>query len=104
MLEILSLGINIVLAICAVALIVVILVQKTKSGGLGAAFGGDTPSFGARGRAVSRESKLQTITVVLSIIIGVLALALLVVDKFVDAAAADSAKNVSESFLKMLVK
>ena len=98
--EILSLVLNIVLAVCAVGLIVVILIQKTKSGGLGAAFGGETPSFGARGRAVSRESKLQTVTVVLSIIIGVLALALLIVDKLAPAEAAET----TESFLNMLIK
>ena len=99
--EILSLVLNIVLAVCAVGLIIVVLLQKTKSGGLGAAFGGDTPSFGARGRAVSRESKLQTVTVVLSIIIGVLALALIIVDKLAGPA---EAAETTESFLGMLIK
>ena len=98
-LGIVSLVLNIVLAICAVGLIAVILVQKTKSGGLGAAFGGDTPSFGARGRAVSRESKLQTITVVLSILVGVLAIAVLIIDQF-----AGSTNSVTESFIGMLIK
>ena len=98
-LEILSLALNILLAICAIGLIGVILVQKTKSGGLGTAFGGEAPSFGARGRAVSRESKLQVITVVLSIIVGVIAIALLVIDQFIP-----EAPSATESFIGMLIK
>ena len=98
-LEIVSLVLNILLAICAIGLIAVVLVQKTKSGGLGTAFGGEAPSFGARGRAASRESKLQVITVVLSIIVGLIAIALLVIDQFIP-----EASSTTESFIGMLMK
>lgn len=98
-LEILSLVLNIILAICAVGLIVVVLVQKTKSSGLGAAFGGSASSFGAKGKAVSRESKLQVITVVLAIVVGVMAIALLIIDQFIPA---DT--TVTESLARTLLK
>lgn len=53
-----------------------VLVQKTKSAGVGSAFGGDTASFTAKGKAASREAKLQKLTIILSVIFGVLAIAL----------------------------
>jgi protein translocase SecG subunit len=59
-----------------VLLIIVVLVQKTKSSGMGAAFGGDTASFTAKGKAASREAKLQKVTIGLAIALGVLALLL----------------------------
>ena len=75
----LSIIINIVLILASVALIAVVLLQQTKSAGLGGAFGGDTASFTARGRAASKEAKLQKITVILAAVIGVLAIAMMIV-------------------------
>ena len=71
-----------VLVLASVLMCVVVLVQQTKSSGLGAAYGGDTVSFSQRGKAASREAKLQKITVVLAIIIAVLAVALLLIKCF----------------------
>ena len=61
--EVVSTIITIALLLVAVLLIVVVLMQKTKSAGMGSAFGGDTQSFTARGKAASREAKLQKTTV-----------------------------------------
>ena len=54
--------------------------QKTKSSGLGSAFGSDTASFNtARNKAVSKEAKLQKITLILGIVIAVLTIAMMFV-------------------------
>lgn len=68
--------ITIALILVAIAIIIVVLVQKTKSAGVGSTFGGDTASFTAKGKAASREAKLQKLTIILSVIFGVLAIAL----------------------------
>ncbi len=68
--------ITIALVVISVLMVVVVLLQKTKSSGMGAAFGSETESFTSKGKAASREAKLQKITVVLAIIMGVLAIAL----------------------------
>lgn len=74
--ETLNTILNIVLIVLSVALIAVVLMQQTKSSGLGGAFGGDTQSFTARGKAASKEAKLQKITKILAIAIGVIAVAM----------------------------
>ena len=71
-----------VLVLASVLMCAVVLVQQTKSSGLGAAYGSDTVSFSQRGKAASREAKLQKITVVLAIAIAVLAVALLLIKCF----------------------
>ena len=71
-----------VLVLSSILLCVVVLIQQTKSSGLGAAYGGETMSFSQRGKAASRETKLQKITVVLSIVIAVMAIALLMISHF----------------------
>ena len=68
--------ITIALILVAIAIIIVVLVQKTKSAGLGSAYGGDTDSFTAKGKAASREAKLQKLTIILGVVFGVLAIAL----------------------------
>ncbi len=77
----LTLAIQIVLVVASILMIVVVLLQKSKSSGLGAAYGSDTESFTTRGKAASREAKLQKITVIISICMGVLALVLMVIPK-----------------------
>ena len=67
------------LMLISILLVVVVLLQKTKSSGLGASFGGETTSFTAKGKAASREAKLQKLTIILAAIVGVLALVLTVV-------------------------
>ena len=71
-----------ILVLSSVLMCVVVLIQQTKSSGIGAGFGGDTVSFSQRGKAASREAKLQKITVVLAIVIAVLAIALLLIKCF----------------------
>ena len=78
--EALNTILNIVLIICSIALIAVVLMQQTKSAGLGGAFGGDTQSFTARGQAACREAKLQKITKILAIIIAVIAIAMTIIN------------------------
>lgn len=75
----LRLAIQIVLVVASILMIVIVLLQKSKSAGLGSAYGSDTETFTQRGKAVSREAKLQKITVVIAICMGVLALVLLVI-------------------------
>jgi preprotein translocase subunit SecG len=77
--ETLALVIRIALLVISVLLVVTVLLQKTKSSGLGASFGGETNSFTAKGKAASREAKLQKLTIILAAIVGVLALVLTVV-------------------------
>lgn len=62
-----GLALQIVLLVISVLLIVIVLVQKTKSAGLGDAYGSDTQSFTTRGKAASREAKLQKITIILAV-------------------------------------
>ena len=75
----LTLAIQIVLVVASILMIVAVLLQKSKSSGLGAAYGSDTESFTTRGKAASREAKLQKVTVVIAICMGVLALVLMVI-------------------------
>jgi preprotein translocase subunit SecG len=74
-----ALIIRIALMLISVLLVIAVLLQKTKSSGLGSSFGGDTASFTTKGKAASREAKLQKLTVILAIIVGVLALVLTVI-------------------------
>ncbi|MDO5112067.1 MAG: preprotein translocase subunit SecG [Clostridia bacterium] len=70
---------NILLVVVAIVLVVVVLMQKSKSGGLGGAFGGDTQSFGSRGKAASKEAKLQNITIASAVIIAVISIVMMIV-------------------------
>jgi len=71
--------INIIMILVSAGLIAVVLLQKTSSGGLGSAFGGDTQSFTARGKAASMEAKLQKITIICAIVIGVASVLLMII-------------------------
>ncbi|MEG1547359.1 MAG: preprotein translocase subunit SecG [Clostridia bacterium] len=77
--DVLRIILNVIMIVSAVMLIAVVLMQQTKSSGLGGAFGGDTQSFTARGKAASREAKLQKITVITAIVMGVLAIAIMII-------------------------
>ncbi|MDD3920413.1 MAG: preprotein translocase subunit SecG [Eubacteriales bacterium] len=70
---------TIILLIVSVLLIVVVLMQSSKSSGLGSAFGGDTQSISNKGKAASKEAKLQKLTKILAIAMGVLALAMAII-------------------------
>ena len=71
--------INIVLIIVAVGLVTVVLVQQVKSAGLGSAYGGETSSFTARGRAASKEAKLQKLTIILGSVMALHAIAMMII-------------------------
>ncbi|MBR0444401.1 MAG: preprotein translocase subunit SecG [Clostridia bacterium] len=77
--NILSIIITVLLVLDAIGIIIIVLMQKTKTAGLGAAFGDDGASFTSKGRAASKEAKLQKITIILAIVFGVLALILAVI-------------------------
>ncbi len=68
-----------ILVLCSIVMIAVVLMQQTKSSGLGGAFGGESQTFSARGQAASKEAKLQKITVFAAIAIGVLAIAIMII-------------------------
>ena len=70
------------LVVASILMCVVVLLQKSKSAGLGAAYGSETKTFSQRGKAASKEAKLQKITVILAIVIAVLAILLPVVQLF----------------------
>lgn len=80
--ETLQLILQILLVVCSLCLIAVVLMQSSKSSGLGGAFGGDTQSFTARGKAASKEAKLQRLTKILAVVIGVIAIAMAAITKF----------------------
>ena len=77
--NILSIIITVLLVLDAIGMIIIVLMQKTKTAGLGAAFGDDGASFTSKGRAATKEAKLQKITIILAIVFGVLALVLAVI-------------------------
>lgn len=77
--EVVATIIKIALVIVSLLLIVIVLMQKSKSSGMGAAFGSETASFTSKGRAASKEAKLQKLTIIFAIVLGVLAIALTVV-------------------------
>ena len=61
----------VLLIVSALALIVLVLMQDSKGGGLGAEFGGNTDSFFGRNRSKTKESRLVFLTKVASIAIAV---------------------------------
>ncbi len=75
--------INIVLMLGAVAIIALVLMQKSDDGGLGAAFGGSSDSvFGNKNKIKSAQAKMQRYTVILGIAFAVLSIALCLLIKF----------------------
>lgn len=72
-----SLAIEIVLVLASIAIIIAVLMQDSKSAGIGAAYGSDTETFGARGREAAKDRKLQKITKILAVVIAVLAIILM---------------------------
>jgi preprotein translocase subunit SecG len=73
------LAVQIALVVVSVLMIVIVLAQKTKSAGIGSAYGSETQSFTTRGKAARTEAKLQKTTIIFGIIFAVLSLSLLVI-------------------------
>lgn len=61
----------ILLIASALALIVLVLMQDSKGGGLGTEFGGNTDSFFGRNRSKTKESRLAFLTKIASVAIAV---------------------------------
>ena len=80
----LNLVLNIALIAITVVLIVVVAIQKSKSSGLGAAFGGESVSASPRAKTASRDILLQRATIVLGIVFAVLAMAISVVSQLMN--------------------
>ena len=70
-------AIQILLVLGSTVMIIVVLMQKSKSAGLGAAYGSDTESFGVKGREAKKDLQLKKITIVCACVIAVLALVLM---------------------------
>lgn len=70
--------IYIVLIAVSIGLIVFVLMQESKSGGMGAAFGGSNESFFGRNRSKTKESQLALATKIGAVIIAVLAIVLVI--------------------------
>ena len=92
---------NIVLIICSGVLVLSVLLQSTKSAGLGGAFGGDTQSFTARGRAASKEMKLQKLTIAMGIVIAVIAIAMMIVSTITKGSNNSEAMNIISNIMPM---
>ncbi len=97
----LNIILNIVLIICSGVLVLSVLLQSTKSAGLGGAFGGDTQSFTARGRAASKEMKLQKLTIAMGIVIAVIAIAMMIVSTITNGSNNSEAMNIISNMMPM---
>lgn len=80
--DIFKIIVNFLLLIASVLLVIVVLLQDSKSAGLGGAFGSETTSLSARGKKASREKQLQKLTVILGVIVAVLAILMLLMPAF----------------------
>ena len=97
----LNIILNIVLIICSGVLVLSVLLQSTKSAGLGGAAGGDTQSFTARGRAASKEMKLQKLTIAMGIVIAVIAIAMMIVSTITKGSNNSEAMNIISNIMPM---
>lgn len=97
----LNIILNIVLIICSGVLVLSVLLQSTKSAGLGGAFGGDTQSFTARGRAASKEMKLQKLTIAMGIVIAVIAIAMMIVSTITKGSNNSEPMNIISNIMPM---
>ena len=83
-LEVFNLIIRILLCIDSAVLVVVVLMQEGKQGGLGGAIaGGAADSYISHNQGSTPEGKLRKITIVLGIIFFVAALALSIISKLI---------------------
>ena len=97
----LNIILNIVLIICSGVLVLSVLLQSTKSAGLGGAFCGVTQSFTARGRAASKEMKLQKLTIAMGIVIAVIAIAMMIVSTITKGSNNSEAMNIISNIMPM---
>ena len=79
--EWLRITINVVLAVCAVVLIGVVLMQDAKGGGMTAITGQTGESFFGKNKGKSREGRLQRLTQIFMAVIAVLSITLALLSK-----------------------
>ena len=73
----------IVLILASLCMIGLVLMQDTKSGGIGSSFGGNTDSFYGRNKSKTREGRLSTMTKVLAGVIAVVCIVTVLLLKWV---------------------
>lgn len=73
--------VNIVLVLCSLGMVVIVLMQDTKSSGMGAAFGGADSFFG-KNKSKTKEARKELLTKVLAVVIAVLAIVMVVMLRF----------------------
>ncbi len=69
----------------SIALVVVVLMQDSKSSGLGSAFGGNTDSFFGRNKSKTREGKLIRMTKILGAVLGVFSIVAVIISRLITA-------------------
>jgi preprotein translocase subunit SecG len=78
--EVVTWIIRVILWLVSIGLIIIVLLQKGKEGGISAITGGD--SFAMKGKAKGKDALLQKLTKIAAIAFMVLAVALAVITKF----------------------
>ena len=73
---------SIILGLDCLALIVLVLMQQSKSAGLSGAIGGGAETFFGKKKAASYEGKLETYTKIAAAAFMVLAIVLLILQRF----------------------
>lgn len=63
----------------SIGTIIVVLMQDSKSAGLGGAFGGNTDSFFGRNKSKTKESKLARLTKIFASVVAVASVAVVVI-------------------------
>ena len=80
--EALRIILSIVLALDCIALIVLVLMQQSKSAGLSGVIGGGAETFFGKKKASSYEGKMENLTKVTGAVFMVLAIVLLIIQRF----------------------
>ena len=80
--NVLTIIISIILALDCLALIVLVLMQQGKTAGLSGAIAGGAETFFGKKKAASYEGKMELLTKITAVVFMVLAIALLVLQKF----------------------
>ena len=74
--------INILLIVMCIAMVAVVLMQDTKGGGMGEAFGGGgTDSFYSKNKSRGKEAQLSNLTKILACAIAVLSVVMVMLTK-----------------------
>ncbi len=80
--EVLRIILSIILGLDCLALVVLVLMQQGKSAGLSGAIAGGAETFFGKKKASSYEGKMENLTKIAAAVFMVLAIALVIVQKF----------------------